>query len=356
MRPTILDTNLSKIDILDVFDSLIWTDRYFRNGDFEIYTPITLSVIGSLKEDYYLSINGSEHLMIIESLNLKTDFDEGNKLITRGRSLESILDRRIIWAQTVLAGSLQNEIKRLLMENAIDPDDPDRKISRLVFEESLDPRITALSVDAQFTGDSLYTAIQQLCEINEIGFKITKSSTGEFVFKLYMGEDRSYDQIVNPFVSFSPELDNLSNTNYYHSKSPYKTVTLVAGEGEGSDRLTTMVMVPSGAGTDLDRREKFTDARDISKLVNGVTIPDEEYYSQLYSRGSFSLIESLPISSFDGKVDATIQYVYGIDFFIGDIVQISNEYGLRGKSRVTELIFSEDLSGENIYPTFETIE
>jgi len=356
MKLTILDSNLIKTYVVDVFDSLIWTDRYFGLGDFEIFTRATEETISALKEDYYLSLIGSEHVMIIESLNLKTDLEDGNKFILRGRSLESILDRRIIWNQTVLSGSLQAGIKRLLDENAIAPEDPDRRMASLVFEESADPNITSLFVDAQFTGDNLYTVIQQLCESNEIGFKITLSPSGTFVFKLYSGADRSFGQLTNPFVAFSPKLDNLSDSNYYHSKVPYKTVTLVAGEGEGSERLTTMVMIPSGAGTDLNRREKFTDARDISTWVNGEVISPEEYYSQLYGRGLFSLLNSTQISTFDGKVDATVQYVYGIDFLLGDIVQVINEYGLQGRTRVTELIFSEDISGENIYPTFEKIE
>jgi len=356
MELTVLDTNLSKINIIDIFDSLIWTDRYFGSGDFEVYTKASSSIISNLREDYFLILKESEHVMIVETVNLKTDVEDGSKFIVTGRSLESILDRRIVWKQTSISGGLQNGIKQLLLENAIDPEDPDRKFNRLIFQESEDPVITNLSIDTQLTGDNLYTAIQQLCESNGIGFKITLSSDNEFVFKLYAGKDRSFEQIENPFVAFSPDLDNLSNTNYYHSKTPYKTITLVAGEGEGSDRITSQVQLPSGAGTDLDRREKFTDARDISTLVDGVELTPEEYNTLLFNRGIISLLESQQSSSFDGKIDPTVNYIYGTDFFIGDIVQIANEYGLKGKSRVIEVVFSEDSSGRDIYPTFQTIE
>lgn len=356
MELIVMNPDLVKTAVIDVIDSMIWTDRYFSAGDFEIFTPINQSMIAALQEDYYLTMKDSEHTMVIESINLRTDIEEGNKLVVTGRSLESILDRRIVWQQTVLSGSLQNGIRQLLEENAINPDDPDRRISRLIFEESDDPNVSNLSVDAQFTGDSLYDAIQKLCEANNIGFKITISTDGSFIFKLYAGADRSFNQITNAFVSFSPNLDNLSNSNYFHSKKPYKTVTLVAGEGEGSDRLTATVVLPDGGGSDLNRREKFTDARDVSTLVNGETLPPETYYTLLYQRGLISLVESLPISSFDGKIDASRVYVYGRDFFMGDIVQVENEYGLKGKSRVVELIFSEDLSGRDIYPTFQSVE
>lgn len=356
MELTVLDTNLVPIKIIDTVDSLIWTDRYLGAGDFEIYTKVNADYILSLREDYYLSLKDSEHTMIIEAINLKTDIEDGNKFIVTGRSLESILSRRIVWNQTTLSGSLQSAIKQLLAENAINPDDADRKIANLVFSQSSDPIITALTVDEQFSGENLYSVIAYLCEANSIGFKVTLTSTGLFAFKLYSGVDRSFDQTAVPFVSFSPNLDNLLSSDYYHTKSPYKTVTLVMGEGEGENRLRTIVMRLTGAGTGLDRREKFTDASDVSQSVSGGTLSDEQYLSLLTQRGIASLRESRMFSDFQGVIDPNVTYIYGEDYFLGDIVQISDQYGLKGKTRMTELTFSEDPSGSSVYPTFEMVE
>ena len=355
MEITVLDTNFFKVDVIDVFNSLIWTDRYSIWGDFDFKKEASIEIANSLREDYYLQLKESEHTMIIETITLKTDIEEGNQFIARGRSLESILDRRIIWNQTTLNGSLQDGIKKLLNENAIIPSDANRKISNLIFETSTDPNVTSLSVDEQFRGENLYDVISGLCTNSGIGFKITLNSDNKFVFKLYAGTDRSYDQVSNPHVVFSPNFDNLSNTNYNHSKIPYKTVTLVGGEGEGSARKTYQVIL-SGGETELNRREIFTDARDISSLVGGVTISDAEYNTLLANRGLLNLIENSQSSSFEGKVDPTTTYLYGTHFFMGDIVQIENEYGIQGKSRITELIISQDLSGSDIFPTFEMIE
>lgn len=356
MNITIRDTNLNKTSIIDVVDSFIWTDRYYKAGDFEIYTEVSLEYIKALREDYYLTIDESEHVMVIESINIKTDVENGNKFIVKGRSLESILERRIVWKQTVLSGSLQDGIKRLLDENAINPKDPDRKMIRLIFEESLDPNILSLSVDEQYYGESLYDVIQKLCEKNSIGFKITLDSEKHFVFKLYSGTDRSFNQLDNPVVLFSPALDNLANSNYFHSKISHRTMALVGGEGEGSAKVTTQVSLPGGAGADLNRREMFTDASDVSSMVDGTKISDDEYNTLLVERGLLSLLVNHQVSTFDGVVDPSTNYIYGRDFSMGDIVQIENEYGLKGQSRITELITSEDLSGKNTYPTFEMIE
>lgn len=356
MDITIRNKDLVKTNVIDIVDSFIWTDRFFGYGDFQIVTKASIDYISAFRENYFLSIKDSEHTMIVESFNLRTDVENGDTFTIKGRSLESILERRIVWKQTVLSGSFQNGIKRLLDENAINPEDQDRKITRLIFEESTDPRITSLLIDNQFTGDNLYTVIQQLCEKNKIGFKIVLDSDKNFIFKLYAGTDRTLDQIENSVVMFSPELDNLSNTNYYHSTVPHKTMTLVGGEGDGSDRITTQVALSGGSNLDLDRRELFTDARDISSMVDGEQISAEEYNTLLFERGVLNLLENQKISSFDGEVDPFSTYIYGLSFFMGDIVQFENEYGLQGKTRVTELIISEDLSGSNKYPTFELVE
>lgn len=355
MEITILNKAFTKVKEFDTFYSLLWVDRYNGYGDFEILVKADRSVITLFQEGYYLSIEESEHIMIVETLDLKTDVEDGDKFTIKGRSLESMLDRRIIWKQTVLNGNLQSEIHRLLTENIIDPEDPDRAIPSFVLETTLDPDILTLAVNAQYFGEYLYDVITGLCEGAGISFKITLNANNQFVFKLYSGKDRSFAQIENPFVAFSPELDNLSDTNYHFSVIPYKTATLIAGEGEGDNRLTTQVMLPSGGGSGLSRREKFTDARDVSMNYNGEIISQEEYYTLLIQRGYISLLDSTKISSFEGKADTTINYVYGIDFFLGDILQVSNQYGLANRTRVVEMIYSEDQSGIETNPTFQIV-
>lgn len=123
-----------------------------------------------------------------------------------------------------------------------------------------------MKLEAQYTGDNLYDVIQKICEEQGIGFKITLNDEKQFVFELYAGSDRSYDQTENPYVIFSPKFENIINSNYIESKASLKTVTLVGGEGEGADRRYTTV----GGGSGLNRRELFTDARDISSNVGAM--------------------------------------------------------------------------------------
>ena len=106
----------------------------------------------------------------------------------------------------------------------------------------------------------------------------------------------------------------------------------------------------------MDRRELYTDARDISQTVDGGTMSSEEYDAQLAERGKEKLAECVEIKSFDGKSDANTTFKFGEDYFIGDIVQIENEYGMESRSRITEVMLSESSSGFEIYPTFTKVE
>jgi hypothetical protein len=137
-----------------------------------------------------------------------------------------------------------------------------------------------------------------------------------------------------------------------NSKKSLKNVALVVGEGEDPNRKSTVV----GNESALSRREMFTDAGSISQTVDDTTLSDEAYIAQLQQKGLEDLSDNALTESFDGQVDTTHMFIYGEDFYMGDIVQLVSEYGIEGKARVTELIHSQSISGTDMYPTFTMIE
>lgn len=348
----VLDKNFQAVGIVDSYESLIWNDRYREAGDFEISTAASVKNLELFKQDYYLWFGDSDHTMIIESKEVVTNSEDGAKLIVTGRSLESMLDRRIVWHQTSLSGNFQNGVKKLLTDAIINPSDPKRKIDNFVFKESTDPGITDITFEAQYTGDTIYEILIKLCEEKEIGFRIVLTQENKFEFSLYKGVDHSYDQETLPYVVFSPKFENIINTNYLESYKTMKNVTLVAGEGEGTDRRTYEV----GSGSGLTRRELFTDARDIQSKQDDVQLTDAQYYAKLNQRGLENLADNKKVKTFEGKVEATQLFRYRQDFDIGDTVQIVNEYGIEGKARIIEMIWSDSDVGYETYPSFEAIQ
>lgn len=367
-KPTIvylLDKNYDAYDAVDKFKSLLWTVRFTKAGEFELYVPADLEIIKRFHEGDYAQIEDSDRLMVIEDINLQTDAEDGDYLIISGRSLESILERRIIWGMTVITGNFQNGIKTLLERNVISPAIESRRIPNFTFKESTDSRITELTVEAQYFGENLYEEIEKLCEEKKVGFRVLPKGSGGFEFSLYAGEDRSYDQIKNPWVVFAPNYENLQSSNYLYSKKNFKNATLVGGQGENWSRDTVEVTSDSSSG--LDRRETFTDASGVTNDTSGIendetlteeekqaaiTALTEEYNEQLKQKGQEELAKTSITETFDGEIDTSLQYQYRKDFDLGDIVQIVNAYGMEASTRVSEIVISHDTTGKTIVPTF----
>lgn len=361
MEIFVMDEAFRSLYNLDTFESLIWTERYNGCGNFEFYTPVNQSILQVVntiqkkmeaKLDCYAWLKESGTTMVIEDLEITTDTETGNHLIVSGRGLESLLERRIVWEQTVLNGNLQNGVQRLINDAVINPKIEDRKIPKFLFSASTNEYITSLVLRAQYTGDNLYDVLLTICDTYQLGFDVNLDMNDNFVFSLKYGEDRSYDQNKNPYVIFSPRYENIINSDYLESAKTLKNVTLVAGEDSGNARRTRVV----GSASGLARRELYTDARDIQSEVDGVKLTDAQYNALLDQRGSEKLAEHVYTKVFTGEIEASKTFVYDKDFFIGDIVQITNEYNMESRVRVSEIVRVQDTTGYSMYPTFQVIE
>lgn len=353
MNVLLLDRNFAAIGIVDTYKSFIWTDRYNEPGDFEVYVPASIENVSFYQLENYIQMPDlSEHDMIIESVELETDIEEGDFLKVTGRSLESILERRVAWGITNLKGNLQTELQKLFDDNIINPSIPERKISNFIFELSTDPRITGLTVDTQYTGESLSQIVQDLTQDAHIGYKLIRNMQNQFVFSLYAGEDHSYAQNTNPFVVFSPNFDNLSSSNYLRSTKEIRTAVLIGGEKD-TDRNVQKFASFAYADTGLDRREAYLDQSSLSsKDENDNQLSPAEYTAKLQSKGKEAIDKTKITTAFEGEVEATLSFIYGRDFGMGDIVQIENRYGINSISRITEYVITHDSDGIKMYPTF----
>lgn len=350
MEIYVLNQSFEKIGVIDDYESVIWTTRYYEPGDFEIKIPAGSQNIGLLEKDNYLIRYDDETVMIIERLNIITDIENGNFILASGRCLKSILDRRVIWKLQKYSGTPENCIRNVLTRNIISPAESARKISNF----TLGPvgGFTG-SIEAQYTGTNVLDVVIEICKAVGLGFKILLEN-GQFEFVLYNGADRSYKQDVNLPVIFSPDNDNIINTDYTEEKTYYKNVALVAGEGEGLERKYNT----TGAATGLQRRELFVDANDIKTEVENeagtkTTLTTAQYNAALSQRGAEKLAEVAITQTFEGSVDTEVLYKFKEDFFLGDIVTAVNEYGIKAAPRITEIIESEDEAGYSVIPTFD---
>ncbi len=436
----ILDKDFHIVGIIDGYESFIWTDRFKEYGDFELYSVVDYKILNLCKQDYYIQIDESDHLMIIDTIEITTDADNGNHIKITGKSLESLLDRRIIWDQTTVSSGKDHTLKTAIevlfklcfgfgpqgteiKKNEKVGDQIVKKVpyirsrvklttnkyqtidvrkervirnllylkpseSTMQYWDSSSGTYKDIKIDkTQYTGDNFYTIMLDIMDSYSkygLGYRILplysmqKIYSDEYIkehvglteeewsvisqdeytmlFEIYTGVDRTMEQDDKPYVIFSPGFDNIINTDYYDSLDGFKNVSLILGEGEGTNRVRLILGGTDNTGEyvpPLERRELYTDARDIQSQDSS---SNNDYIEALKQRGLEDLYEATRQVSYDGEVETERMFVYNRDFIMGDIIEIGNEYGIYGQARVVEYIMSEDQNGRRFYPTFDAVE
>ena len=340
----VLDSDFNQITIIDDYESLIWSKRYHDFGDCELYVRACEEYVRDLQKGHYLIRSDDDMICRIKSIDLETNVEEGNFLVIVGADCRIVLSQRVVWNQTNYTGTVENYIRKLITDNLISPSDSARAIGNFVLGDSVGLTDT---ITEQVTYKPLDEKVIELCKAYDYGSKVTLNEYNQFVFSLYKGVDRSYQQEVNDHIVFSPEFDNIISSRFTSDDSTIKNVALIAGEGEGVDRKRLTYGTSSG----LDRYELFVDAKDLSSQTEeGETI---DYEAALKARGIEALAEYGTVISFEGEVEPNYSYKYGTDYNLGDIVQVMNEYGVEVSAKITEVIETFDSEGRSIIPTFQ---
>ena len=193
----ILDGNFDKIGLIDQYESAIWTDRYLEPGDFELYIKLGSSMPANIAIGRYLVHKDSESMMIIEQLEIKTDAEEGdNVLIVTGRSIESILDRRIVYNRRIFNGAqvfsaIYKIIKYNMLWSGLEELGAAGK-RRCIFHEPVnayDEEYELFQVDlnassevmaldetydlsGEYYGNNILDVVTDICKEKKLGFKI----------------------------------------------------------------------------------------------------------------------------------------------------------------------------------------
>lgn len=362
------------VGLIDQYYSLIWSDRYNQCGDFELKIPYQSSTKSIFKKDYYCRIDYSDHTMIVEQIMIQSSTDGPATLIVTGRSLESILERRIVLAKkefgkrktdgTFDLVSIQDSIRELFDENIISPTNNSRAISNFKFEKNFDQKIVDLKFQEVFDKDNLLNIVQDICEEYHIGFKIIQNKSNQFVFSFYIGTDRSRFQNTNTYVIFSPYYDNIKSSNWFTSNSELKNVMYVSLEkkyttnskGERIEvKRSEYFEVPKAAKTDpsgLNRREIHVNEQDLKEKYE-TELTDTQCKLKARKKLNNTYKEK---TGFEAELVEDMMYTYRKHYFVGDRVFFEDVYGNSETLYIPEVVISFDESGLSIVPTFEEID
>lgn len=341
----VLDENLVTKMVLDTFESFIWTERFYETGEFKMVMPVIEKVVKELDINDYLVIRESDRVMVVETFTLLTDEEEGDKLEISGRTVESVLERRIVWGRIKEKLGFELAVKKLLDTQVINPTNPKRKIPGIAFKESGVEGINDTILDVNLLGNNVYDVTANWCSENVIGFKMVLTGEHEMSFSLVKGANRTREQSEHPPVVFSHSYENLLNSNFVQSEIGYASNMLAPGDRDG----TYLEVMRLEERTGIHRREIFLDS--------SIEVEDGETYQEaLLKKAKETFNEHNVTIEFGSEVDIYHQFRYGEDYFLGDIVEVETRYGFGNACRVTEVVYTRDVNGPVMTPTFSAVD
>lgn len=350
-----LDDQLRRDQVIEGFETFIWTERYSSAGDFQIVTKSTYNNRTSLAPGTRIGMEGSTYVMVVDTVDDDTDNDGSRLLNITGSSIENLLNDRVAMPAIanldetpawIVEGTPGNIVRQMFHEicvfavlNANDTF-PFFTEGTLLPSGNIPEPADLITVAAP--PDTLYNTIKKICDTYGLGFRFVKhGDLGQLYFEVYTGSDRTSAQSVVPAVIFDPELDNLSQVRQLTSTALVKTTAYVFAKN-GAVTVNAPTASPDAVGS--ERRVLFVNSSNTSDAGPDLT-------AALQQEGLIALSAQRTVYSFDGQLPVSQPYVYGTDYKLGDIVEERNEDGFGNLMMVTEQIFTSDKEGERAFPT-----
>ena len=376
----------------DEWISAIWTERYSTAGDCQLVLPATPYYMDLLKEKTFLGMRGSEEIMILETQNV-----EDGLLTVKGTDLLGFFKQRWAWFVN-LGSSDENDrvqdyvittmkpveaivhVVTIMVGTAEDFTFPPGSLGLAALDRSQEylPITTTSWSDVgevkrlTFPNGPLYDSIVQVAEKENVGIKLVLNNPGvdgfppNLYFAAYVGADHTSAQTDNALIRLSPQLESISDIKEVRSIAEYKNVCYVYYKGELTKHLADP-SAPEPVG--FDRRVLLTNAEgepvgrkpsNMGRWVGG----DYNYAPEpgpadiaafREQNAKDALANHNYIRAMDGETSLNVQYKFGEDYGLGDIIELESPSGMIQKARVTEHIRSSDKLGKRDYPTISVI-
>ncbi len=335
MELFILNKEFELIGIIETYTFLRWVRKFYKNGEFELHCKLTNKTVSLLKEDNIILKKDDNEVGFIETLKLKMLNGE-ETIVVKGKFTTAYLNRRINWDRLNFNGKVEDLMRKLVSDNAINPQNQDRKISNLRLGEY--NQFTE-DINYQNSFGNVLEELENIGTLYKIGYKIIFDfNSKEFIFNTYKGIDRTCNQNTIAPCIFSREFENILSQELFKTNINYKNTCLIAGVGEGEQRKITSIECGSG----LNRYETYIDARDLSNKIkknnDEIEMDIEKYKSFLIERGKQKLSQLKKINNFSSTVNTKGNNKYKIDYDLGDFVTIlDSKWNIQINTQISEI-------------------
>jgi Siphovirus ReqiPepy6 Gp37-like protein len=377
--------------LVEGYSSMIWTERYVDNGEFQMKTPNVAAAMSLLPELTPITLRDSNEVMFVETHSIDVD-DKGDKELTiTGRTFETFLENRVMvaavyntqWA-TLQAYMTCDFVMFLLWNNLVNStgEDPSRAattqdaltaVPGVVITDST--TITDVAKNWWIDEGGVYQPIRDILALGGLGIRNIRPSTPGATAKVttfdttrtasrgaiskvstpnisqlrvdaYNGFDRRRTQAVIPPVIFHYDSGHIDSPKYLFSSKDLKNQAKISASfGNVDVWLATGTVPPTPNPTGLARRVMFIDGGDIGTQVYAT------FLASIVQKAQIELVKNLRQVLFDGAISPISPYKYGVDYLLGDKVTLLAEYGMELSMLVSEYVRTEDQAGDRGYPT-----
>lgn len=374
------------------YSSLVWTERFRDYGEFQINIPRSALSATRFWPGTLLGIQESDQVMLVETQRERVNSQGYLELILTGRSAESIIEDRVLWAPqgtTFTLARQYNDLDAALLYlwGAVLNDTTNdvgytvprptyistgAKISDLILTDSLPsnsgfyhkinvnpgqmgPTIRQFLIDGGFglrcvrppsnVQDIYSVTVDPVNGPNKGMITRTRlaGTTTKLRFDVYAGVDRSImPPTQDQAVFLSTEAGHLENVDVATTYREFVTSTVF-----GVDASTYYPAITSVAfDADFGVRQRFLDA---SSLVQGMTVAEHPPIISRAQQLYFQSHTNRAVLTADVAQD--MPFAYGVDYGLGDTVM------LRYKDRTRRVLVNEytrvdDHEGSRAYPGF----
>lgn len=222
MEIYVLNQALDRIGVVDVYESFVWTPAYNAIGSWELRCP--MSYFDLLQVERIIQCTeDNEHNGVIEHVEKVTDDKGVESLLTKGRMLEALLERRVARGSNLYQDQQPAAILAdLAGKNIINPEDQDRKIAN--FEVSGQPQADGGVVSYAANNPTMLAAAQSLMQAAQLGFSLAADDERKkLVLKLYKGSNRTEEDNTITNITVKPVVSLLSNGEFSDGLTGWQT-------------------------------------------------------------------------------------------------------------------------------------
>jgi Siphovirus ReqiPepy6 Gp37-like protein len=386
-------------DLIEGYDSMIWTERYLGHGEFKLTSSQIYPVVDQLQEGQLISLRDSNEVMLVDTRSIEVDDNGIAQLVIVGRSLETFLENRVQTAYrynepyvVIKPYKVSEMLSELLWNNFVNtsgedptklwsPDlrsgpqnthwsDSQYAIPNVVVTDST--TLAQLVQEWWLEQGPVYPTFLDILSLGVFGCRtirpnkttgnvmtfdtstggsrgnVTKTSTSnipQLRFDIYNGLDKTGSQTVRPSVIFHYDSGHIDNPSYLFSTKEYKNMTTISAS------FGTAVVFADGDASrvGLDRRDLFMDGGDSGEQDYNT------FLNSLLQKGNAELNKYKRLRLFDGEISSVSPYIYGKDYYLGDFVTLLAGYGFAQTMMVSEYTRTQDSEGDRGFPGLSSL-